>query len=61
MHELYLTTIRFGYLKVAAKHAHTVTTSTVTKEKLLYLYHGLIPDHLDRVKFCDLLHIHFSI
>ena len=30
-------------------------------EKLLYLYYGLTPDHLDRVKFRDLLHIHFSM
>jgi Ca2+-binding EF-hand superfamily protein len=30
-------------------------------EKLLYLYHRLTPDRLDRVRFRDLLHIHFSM
>ena len=39
--------------------SHAVTKEEV--EKLLYLYHGLTPDRLDRVKFRDLLHIHFSM
>ena len=49
----------------ATFHAHTHThVHAVTKdevEKLLYLYHRLTPDRLDRVRFRDLLHIHFSM
>ena len=40
-------------------HVHAVTKDEV--EKLLYLYHKLTPDRLDRIRFRDLLHIHFSM
>ena len=42
-------------------HTHTYTVSKEEVEKLLFLYHALTPDRLDRIKFRDLLHIHFSM
>ena len=63
---LYICTFFLLYGTHTHTHTHTCIPDQyiVAKEeveKLLYLYHGLTPDRLDRVKFRDLLHIHFSM
>ena len=48
-------------LSLSLVHNFQLLVTKEQVEKLLYLYHGLTPDRLDRVRFRDLLHIHFSM